>query len=76
MGLSVPIFIYILPGKVSDLDIITEARDNLRLEFEDVRKQRLDTFMAGFGIITMKLKEMYQVKFFETIKELFAIIVI
>lgn len=27
---------------------------------QDLRKQRLDTFMAGFSVITMKLKEMYQ----------------
>ena len=33
------------------------------LTMQDLRKQRLDTFMAGFGVITTKLKEMYQVLF-------------
>ena len=47
-------------SRVADLDQITEARDKLRAEYEDLRKQRLDTFMAGFGVITTKLKEMYQ----------------
>ncbi len=33
----------------------------MRARFEDMRKQRLDEFMAGFSVITSKLKEMYQV---------------
>ena len=47
-------------ARVADLDTITTERDTLRSSFEALRKQRLDTFMAGFSIITMKLKEMYQ----------------
>ena len=27
----------------------------------DLRRQRLELFMSGFGVITLKLKEMYQV---------------
>ena len=29
-------------------------------EYEELRKQRLDEFMAGFNSISLKLKEMYQ----------------
>ncbi|CAH1781989.1 unnamed protein product [Owenia fusiformis] len=46
--------------RVSELDKITEIRDNQRKNHEDMRKTRLDEFMAGFSIITNKLKEMYQ----------------
>jgi structural maintenance of chromosome 4 len=46
--------------KVEELDQITEQRDGVRAEYEDLRKQRLDCFFAGFKIISNKLKEMYQ----------------
>ncbi|NXP02662.1 SMC4 protein, partial [Thinocorus orbignyianus] len=46
--------------RVAELDDITNARDNFRQAFEDLRKQRLNEFMAGFNIITNKLKENYQ----------------
>uniref|UniRef100_A0A8B9FWZ8 Structural maintenance of chromosomes protein n=1 Tax=Amazona collaria TaxID=241587 RepID=A0A8B9FWZ8_9PSIT len=45
---------------VAELDDITNERDNFRQAFEDVRKQRLNEFMAGFNVITNKLKENYQ----------------
>jgi structural maintenance of chromosome 4 len=48
--------------KVRDLDSVTSARDVARKEHTDLRKRRLDEFMAGFNVITMKLKEMYQVR--------------
>lgn len=32
----------------------------VRREHEEVRKRRLDEFMAGFNSISLKLKEMYQ----------------
>ena len=32
----------------------------VREEYEGLRKRRLDEFMAGFSIISLKLKEMYQ----------------
>ena len=44
----------------SDFDEATAARDQARSVYEDLRKQRLETFMSGFGVITLKLKEMYQ----------------
>ncbi|NWT05667.1 SMC4 protein, partial [Mionectes macconnelli] len=45
---------------VAELDDITNQRDNFRQAFEDLRKQRLNEFMAGFNLITNKLKENYQ----------------
>ena len=53
-------------ARVKELEDVTEARNEKRKEYDDLRKQRLDNFMKGFGIITSKLKEMYQVlnKFF------------
>lgn len=48
-------------ARLKELDDITTERDGARTMFEDMRKQRLDEFMAGFSTITSKLKEMYQV---------------
>ncbi|XP_031305953.1 structural maintenance of chromosomes protein 4 isoform X2 [Camelus dromedarius] len=46
--------------RVAELDRITNERDNFRQAYEDLRKQRLNEFMAGFYVITNKLKENYQ----------------
>ena len=45
---------------VSRLNSVSEARDTARRSFEGLRKARLDSFMAGYSAITLKLKEMYQ----------------
>jgi structural maintenance of chromosome 4 len=45
---------------VSELDTVTEERNDVRKTFEELRRQRLEMFMDGFGQITLKLKEMYQ----------------
>ena len=47
--------------RVADLEEITQRRDRARKRHDDLRKTRLNEFMEGFGIITAKLKEMYQV---------------
>ena len=47
--------------KVAELNQITSARDTARDQHEELRKKRLSEFMAGFLVITNKLKEMYQV---------------
>ncbi|KAN0040303.1 hypothetical protein ACTA71_012193 [Dictyostelium dimigraforme] len=47
-------------SKKSEFDDIERERDNLSKRYESLRKNRLDEFMAGFTIITMKLKEIYQ----------------
>jgi structural maintenance of chromosome 4 len=44
----------------AELDAVTARRDELRAAHDTLRKQRLDEFMAGFSVITMRLKEMYQ----------------
>ncbi len=56
--------------RVSELDEITQRRDRARKRHEDLRKTRLNEFMEGFGIITGKLKEMYQAssKLFKSIR--------
>merc|ERR1719245_8317 len=46
--------------RVSELEEITQKRDRARKRHDDLRKTRLNEFMEGFGIITGKLKEMYQ----------------
>ena len=46
--------------KLADLDETTARRDVARAANDDLRKARLDEFMSGFGIISMRLKEMYQ----------------
>ncbi len=45
---------------VSELDSVTESRDEERKKCDKLRKKRLDEFMAGFSTITLKLKELYQ----------------
>ncbi|KAG9399497.1 Structural maintenance of chromosomes protein 4 [Aphanomyces cochlioides] len=46
--------------RMQDLEQATEARDNQRRAYEELRRLRLEEFMAGFRVITLKLKEMYQ----------------
>lgn len=50
---------YLARGK--DVETVTELRDDAKKRYDDLRKQRLDEFMAGFSAISLKLKEMYQV---------------
>lgn len=45
---------------MGELDNITSERDKFREALEGLRKQRLNEFMAGFNVITNKLKENYQ----------------
>ena len=47
-------------SKVSDLDEVTEKRNEARKKHEELRRKRLEMFMDGFGKISLKLKEMYQ----------------
>jgi len=46
--------------RVRDMDEITAARDTMKKRYDDLRKTRLEEFMAGFNVISSKLKEMYQ----------------
>ena len=47
-------------SRLEDLERITAERNSVRKNYEELRRQRLEEFMSGFGIITLKLKEMYQ----------------
>ena len=47
-------------SRFGELEIVTNERDAGRQVFEELRRKRLEEFMAGFGEITLKLKEMYQ----------------
>ncbi|EPS67536.1 condensin complex components subunit, partial [Genlisea aurea] len=46
--------------RVSDLNCVTLERDEMKRQYDEWRKRRLDEFMAGFNDISLKLKEMYQ----------------
>lgn len=43
------------------LDEATSQRDDLKLKYDSLKKDRLSQFMVGFFAISQKLKEMYQV---------------
>lgn len=47
--------------RAKDLEDTTGQRDAQKQIYDGLRKQRLDEFMAGFSLISLKLKEMYQV---------------
>jgi structural maintenance of chromosome 4 len=47
--------------RAKDLEDVTNQRDEQKLKYDSLRKQRLDEFMSGFSLISLKLKEMYQV---------------
>lgn len=44
----------------ADLSDAVSQRDAMKQRYEDLRQRRLDEFMEGFGQISVKLKEMYQ----------------
>ncbi|XP_004293216.1 PREDICTED: structural maintenance of chromosomes protein 4-like [Fragaria vesca subsp. vesca] len=46
--------------RVEDLNRVTQQRDDIKRQYDEWRKKRLDEFMAGFNAISLKLKEMYQ----------------
>lgn len=48
-------------NRAKDLEEVTAQRDAQKGKYDGLRKQRLDEFMAGFSLISSKLKEMYQV---------------
>ncbi|KAF9003737.1 RecF/RecN/SMC protein [Hymenopellis radicata] len=47
-------------ARADDVDLVTAQRDAQKSEYEALRKKRLDEFMRGFNMISLKLKEMYQ----------------
>ena len=47
--------------RFKDLEQTTLTRDSAKKLCDDLRKRRLEEFMEGFNIISLRLKEMYQV---------------
>ena len=48
-------------SRAKDLEDISAERDAQKAKYDGLRQRRLDEFMAGFNLISLKLKEMYQV---------------
>ncbi|KAG8173679.1 hypothetical protein JTE90_017817, partial [Oedothorax gibbosus] len=46
--------------KLQDLESTVAERDRYRSHYEALRRQRLQEFLRGFSIITLKVKELYQ----------------
>ena len=49
-------------NRAKDVEEVSQQRDAQKQKYDGLRKQRLDEFMAGFNLISPKLKEMYQVR--------------
>lgn len=49
--------------RADDLDKVTQERDAQKQKQDELMKRRLNEFSAGFHTISLKLKEMYQVRF-------------
>merc|ERR1739838_159904 len=47
-------------SRLSDYEGVNSQREEARQKLEELRQSRLEEFMDGFSIISMKLKEMYQ----------------
>merc|ERR1712203_1163294 len=47
-------------SKLEDYEVVHNEREEARRKLEQLRQQRLEEFMDGFSVISMKLKEMYQ----------------
>ena len=45
--------------RVAELDRIIDVRNSQRRQHDDLRRQRLDEFMAGFNVIRRQLKLPY-----------------
>ncbi|KAJ2158033.1 Structural maintenance of chromosomes protein 4 [Coemansia sp. RSA 552] len=46
--------------RLGELEAMTSQRDSAQSELDELRTRRLEEFMAGFNVISYKLKEMYQ----------------
>ena len=53
-----------LKNKETDFNDTLDKLDKAKQIYEMVKKKRYDEFMEGFNVISMKLKEMYQVCIF------------
>lgn len=48
------------PCHLVTISLHAECIPQVRSRYDGLRKSRLDGFMAGFNVISLKLKEMYQ----------------
>ena len=48
--------------RLEEYNDVYARRDAKKAEFDDLRKRRLTEFATGFNQISLKLKEMYQVR--------------
>ena len=48
--------------RADDLDKVTQERDSQKQQQDDLMKRRLNEFLEGLQTISLKLKEMYQVR--------------
>ncbi|KAI4352571.1 hypothetical protein L6164_006809 [Bauhinia variegata] len=46
--------------RVEELDTVTQECEDVKQQYDEWKKKRLDEFMEGFNTISFKLKEMYQ----------------
>jgi len=46
--------------RLSDYETVHNQREDARRQLEQLKQKRLEEFMDGFSVISMKLKEMYQ----------------
>ena len=51
--------------RAADLDEVTKLKNKKKAEYDELTNKRLKEFMAGFNAISLKLKEMYQVRVFK-----------
>lgn len=47
-------------ARSSDLHAAVSSRDTAKKRYDELRKLRLEGFMQGFSLISLRLKEMYQ----------------
>ena len=47
-------------SRSQDLETAVAARDGVKRRCDDLRRKRLEGFMEGFSVISLRLKEMYQ----------------
>lgn len=47
-------------ARSSDLHTAVSSRDTAKKRYDELRKLRLEGFMQGFSLISLRLKEMYQ----------------
>merc|ERR1719159_1387992 len=47
-------------SRLAEFEEANQEREDARRKLEGLRQQRLEEFMEGFSVISMKLKEMYQ----------------